>query len=107
MNKELFALMAHAEDLQNIADKTQNALLYCAKNLEENAAGSILSKIQSGIDKTLDDTKKELLGATKELVKVSDEAKATADVLKRRGLFLAAFLKGTDTNGITLFVGAC
>lgn len=72
--EKLFSLMAHADDLQGIANKSLQAVNDAVKRLENDSANAIASSIRAGIDKTLADTKKELQEATVALVGASSEA---------------------------------
>lgn len=84
--------MAHADDLQGIANKSLQAVNDAVKRLENDSANAIASSIRAGIDKTLADTKKELQEATVALVGASSEAKSTCALLKSTGLFQGVFL---------------
>ena len=90
--EKLFTLMAHADDLQGIANKSLQAVNGAVKRLENDSANAIASSIRAGIDKTLADTKKELLDATVGLIGASSEAKTTCALLKSTGLFQGVFL---------------
>lgn len=102
--EKLFTLMAHADDLQGIANKSLQAVNGAVKRLENDSANAIVSSIRAGIDTTLADTKKELLDATVGLVGASSEAKTTCALLKSTGLFQGVFLLavGIVTSAIAI-----
>lgn len=89
---DIFSLMAHAEDLQRVAAKVLENTNRAASHLENESARAILGAIRAGIDKTLQDTKTGLEGATTGLKRASEEARETSAILKRTGLFQAVFL---------------
>lgn len=89
---DIFSLMAHAEDLQRVAAKVLENTNRAANHLENESARAILGAIRAGIDKTLQDTKTGLEGATTGLKRASEEARETSAILKRTGLFQAVFL---------------
>lgn len=90
--ERLFTLMAHAEDLQRVAQEVLANTNKATKRIETEAVGTILSAVRAGIDETLQETKKGLTGASTGLKEASDEAKATSAVLKRTGLMQGFFL---------------
>lgn len=89
---DLFALMAHAEDLQRVAEKVLENTSRATNRLENESAGAILSAIRAGIDKSLQETKTGLEGAATGLKRASEEARETSAILKRTGLFQGVFL---------------
>ncbi|MGL4334435.1 MAG: hypothetical protein ACRCSC_05160 [Lactococcus garvieae] len=95
MNKEAYKLMAHAEDLQKMAEQATNFLSTTVKQLEGNVVNAVLSSTRSEIDKNLGNIKKELLGATMGLVETSEKAKSTAEFLMRTSFFVAVLILAT------------
>lgn len=91
-DERLFALMAHAEDLQRVGQKVLENTNNAAKRLETEAAGAVLSAVRSGIDKTLQETKTGLTGAAEGLKGVSEGAKDAGEYLRRTGVLLGVFL---------------
>lgn len=60
MNKEIFALMAHAEDLQKIADQSQRRLETAVNTLPENAQKAITEVFLAETAEPLQKAKEEL-----------------------------------------------
>ena len=92
IDEKLFMLMAHAEDLERIANKSLQTVNGAIKRLENDSAIAITSAIRTEIAVTLADLKNELQEATTGLVRASTEGKATCGLLKRTGLFQGFFL---------------
>ncbi len=59
---DIFALMAHAEDLQRVAAKVLENTNKAANHLENESARAILGAIRAGIDKTFRIQKRALRG---------------------------------------------
>ena len=90
--EKLFMLMAHAEDLQKLAQASLQKVGQAVSHLENASVKAISGAVTTEIGRTLENTKKELLEANKGLVGASAEAQATCTLMKRTGLFQAAFL---------------
>lgn len=67
MNKELFALMAHAEDLQKIADQNQKKLEAAINTLPESAQKAIVGVFLAETAETLQKANAELKTAVNSL----------------------------------------
>ena len=89
---KLFMLMAHAEDLQKLAEASLQKVGQAVSHLENASVKAISGAVTTGIDRTLENTKKELLEANRGLVGASAEAQATCKLMKRTWLFQAVFL---------------
>ena len=109
--EKLFMLMAHAEDLQKLAQASLQKVGQAVSHLENASVKAISGAVATEIDRTLENTKKELLEANKGLVGASAEAQATCALMKRTGLFQAVFLlavaliiAGASFGGLNWFV---
>lgn len=109
--EKLFMLMAHAEDLQKLAEASLQKVGQAVSHLENASVKAISGAVTTGIDRTLENTKKELLEANRGLVGASAEAQATCALMKRTGLFQAVFLlavaliiAGASFGGLSWFI---
>lgn len=90
--ERLFTLMAHAEDLQRVAQSSLHEVGKAVQRMETGTGNAILSVVRTGIDSTLQETKTGLTGAATGLKEASDEAKGTGEYLRRTGVLLGVFL---------------
>ena len=88
MNQEIFALMAHAEDLQKISEQSQKDLIASinknkaiVENLPKTAHKAITDVLSLEANKVMENAKEELKKATTAFQRASDEAdKATLQI---------------------------
>ena len=91
-DERIFALMAHAEDLQRIANKVLENTAAASRRLETESANAVLSAIRGGMDRTLKETKTGIEEAARGLKEVAGEAQAASTVLRSTGLMQGVFL---------------
>lgn len=92
MNQEIFALMAHAEDLQKIAEQNQkdlassiNSNKAIVESLPKTAHKTITNVLSLEVNKAMENAKEELKKATTAFQRASYEAsKATLEVKNAR-----------------------
>ena len=91
-DERIFALMAHAEDLQRVADKILDNTAADSRKLETEGANAVLSAIRGGMDRAVKETKTGFEEAAKGLKEAAGEAQASSAVLRRTGLMQGVFL---------------
>ena len=93
-DERLFILMAHAEDLQGVADKSLAAVKRATEHLEESALKVITATIEEKMTQTIRGTQNGLQGVNTALLETSAEVRATSCFLKSTGWKLICLLGG-------------
>lgn len=93
-DERLFILMAHAEDLQRVADKSLAGVKCVTEHIEESVLKAVTATIEEKITQTMRSTQSGLQEANTALLSASAEARATSGFLKSTGWKLICLLGG-------------